>query len=89
MAGLTNPEPVEATAIKAQSLDAQAVNIDAAINKITITISGVWDHLDTSKKEAPDANKTVVIPHKNPGSESVVEGDDRKPVAPEHFAPGR
>ncbi|OTA86781.1 hypothetical protein M434DRAFT_81775, partial [Hypoxylon sp. CO27-5] len=87
MAVLTAPEPVEAIAIKAQGLDAQAVSINAALNKITTTIAGVWD-LDTSKKEAPDANKTVFIPHKNPGSESVVEGDDRKPVAPEHFAPG-
>ncbi|OTA69291.1 hypothetical protein K449DRAFT_428729 [Hypoxylon sp. EC38] len=87
MAVLTVPEPVEAIAIKAQGLDAQAVSINAALNKITTTIAGIWD-LDTSKKEAPDAQKTVFIPHKNPGSESVVEGDDRKPVAPEHFAPG-
>ncbi|KAI1407071.1 hypothetical protein F5Y13DRAFT_206684 [Hypoxylon sp. FL1857] len=87
MSVLTAPEPVEAVAIKAQGLDAQAVSINAALNKITTTIAGVWD-LDTTKKETPDANKTVFIPHKNPGSESVVEGDDRKPVAPEHFAPG-
>lgn len=87
MAVLTAPEPVEAIAIKVQDIDAQAVSINAALNKITTTIAGVWD-LDTSKKEAPDANKAVFIPHKNPGSESVVEGDDRKLVDPTHFAPG-
>lgn len=87
MAVFTTPEPVDAVAIQAQDIDTQAVSINAALNKITTTIAGVWD-LYTSKKEAPDASKAVFIPHRNPGSESVVEGDDRKPVGPVHFQPG-
>ncbi|KAI2465066.1 hypothetical protein F4781DRAFT_435798 [Annulohypoxylon bovei var. microspora] len=81
------PEPVEAIAIKVQDIDAQALSINAALNKITTTIAGVWD-LETNKKEEVDTSRAVFIPHKNPGSESVVEGDDRKLVDPLHFAPG-
>ncbi|KAI1106657.1 hypothetical protein F4804DRAFT_347607 [Jackrogersella minutella] len=80
-------EPIEAIAIKAQDIDAVAISINAALNKITTTIAGVWD-LETGKKGVPDASKAVFIPHKNPGSESVVDGDDRKLVDPAHFAPG-
>ncbi|KAL7628766.1 hypothetical protein AAE478_000281 [Parahypoxylon ruwenzoriense] len=83
MAALAAPKSVDAIAIKAQGVDA----INAALNKITTTIAGVWD-LDTGKKETPDASNSVFIPHKNPGSESVIEADDRKTVGAEHFAPG-
>ncbi|KAI1213792.1 uncharacterized protein F4807DRAFT_200103 [Annulohypoxylon truncatum] len=87
MTVLTVAEPVEAIAIKAQDIDSQAVTINAALNKITTTIAGVWD-LETNKKDTVDTSKAVFIPHKNPGSESVVEGDDRMLVDPVHFAPG-
>ncbi|KAI0890714.1 uncharacterized protein GGS22DRAFT_194615 [Annulohypoxylon maeteangense] len=87
MAVLTAAETVEAIAIKVQDIDAQAVSINAALNKITTTIAGVWD-LETNKKDEVDTSRAVFIPHKNPGSESVVEGDDRKLVDPLHFAPG-
>ncbi|KAI1090746.1 hypothetical protein F5B19DRAFT_484385 [Rostrohypoxylon terebratum] len=87
MTVLRASEPIEAIAIKAQNIDAQAVTIKAALNKITTTIAGVWD-LETNKKDVVDTSKAVFIPHKNPGSESVVEGDDRTLVDPVHFAPG-
>ncbi|KAI1461738.1 hypothetical protein F4805DRAFT_243138 [Annulohypoxylon moriforme] len=87
MTVLTTAEPVEAIAIKAQDIDSQAVAINAVLNKITTTIAGVWD-LETNKKDEVDTSRAVFIPHKNPGSESVVEGDDRKLVDPVHFAPG-
>ncbi|XDG07022.1 hypothetical protein ABKA04_006637 [Annulohypoxylon sp. FPYF3050] len=87
MTVLTASEPIEAIAIKAQDIDDQAVTLNAALNKITTTIAGVWD-LETNKKDVVDTSKAVFIPHKNPGSESVVEGDDRTLVDPVHFAPG-
>ncbi|MCJ1414664.1 hypothetical protein MMC32_000991 [Xylographa parallela] len=86
MTVLTAPT-AEAIAIDAQSFKAQALDFTATLNRITPTVAGVWELGDT-KKEVPDENDTIFVPHKNPGPESVIEADDRIPVAPEHFAPG-
>ena len=72
-------------AIEAKTVDSQALSINAAINKMTTTIAGVWD-LGTTKNEVPKT--TVFVAHKNAGAESVQEGDDRKLVEPRDFNPG-
>ncbi|MCJ1377706.1 hypothetical protein MMC17_000802 [Xylographa soralifera] len=86
MTVLTAPT-AEAIAIDAQSFKAQALDFTATLNRITPTVAGVWELGDT-KKEVPNEKDTIFVPLKNPGPESVIEADDRKPVAPEHFAPG-
>ncbi|MCJ1405732.1 hypothetical protein MMC11_008962 [Xylographa trunciseda] len=86
MTVLTAPT-TEAIAIDAQSFKAQALDFTATLNRIMPTVAGVWELGDT-KKEVPDEKNTVFVPLKNPGPESVMENDDRTPVAPEHFAPG-
>jgi hypothetical protein len=75
----------EAAVIKAETVEAQALAFTATINRITPTVAGVWD-LNETKDEVP--SQTTFIPHKNPGQESVMEGDGRTPVDPKDFASG-
>lgn len=72
-------------AIEAKTVDSQAISINAAINKMTTTIAGVWD-LDTTDKVVPE--NAIFVAHNNAGSESVMEGDSRKPVDPKDYSPG-
>ncbi|KAH3980191.1 hypothetical protein HBH70_148400 [Parastagonospora nodorum] len=85
-----NPPPaqsevtLETAVIQADTVEAQALAFTATINALP-TFAGVWD-LDETKDEFPTS--TTFIPHKNPGQESVMEGDGRTPVDPEEFAVG-
>jgi hypothetical protein len=74
----------EAAVIDAKTVEAQALAFTAIINALP-TIAGVWD-LNETKDEVPTS--TTFIPHKNPGQESVMEGDGRTPVDPKDFSVG-
>lgn len=78
--------PEAAVTVNVQSLDAQALSINAITNKLRQTIAGVWD-LNTTTAQPPQT--TTFLAHKNPGEESVLEGgDERVLVEPKFFAPG-
>jgi hypothetical protein len=90
MTVLTAPTPLEGAVsdvvvIEAKTVDSQALSINAAINKMTTTIAGVWD-LDTTKNEVPKT--TVFVAHKNAAAETIHEDDGRKLVEPKDFNPG-
>lgn len=74
----------EAAVIQAETVEAQALAFTATINALP-TVAGVWD-LNETKNEVPSS--TTFIPHKNPGQESVMEGDGRTCVDPKEFAAG-
>ena len=87
MTVFTATEHIAPVTILTKNIGDQALDLNATLNKITTTIAGVWD-LDTENKTAQNSSGSgIFVAHKNPGSESVVEGDDRTLVDPEHFAP--
>lgn len=80
--------PLAAIAVDtSKSLEVQALAINAAANQLRTTIAGVWD-LGQTSAQPPPPESTLVLKRVLPGQESVLDGDERTLVDPQHYAPG-
>lgn len=85
---LDSQTPTQAVPIQANSIEVEALKLNAAAQALRQIIAGVWD-LQPTTKEAPQDKDVHFLAHKNSGEESVLEGgDERVPVKPEDILPG-
>lgn len=72
---------------KSHNVKEAALNLNAKAYDVRRTLAAVWD-LKPTGVQPPAPQETISLDMKNPGSESVVGGDERVRVADHDIAAG-